>query len=136
MLYDRYKTRILFFYSSLNSFMPLFCFSFLIATLANVGFPGTISFIGEFLIMISFFNFNKIAFIFNSLSFFITAIYSFWLYNRVSYGPVLREYRFGDLSKREFIIIFPFLFLIILLGIVPNLFINIIELKVYNYLII
>jgi proton-translocating NADH-quinone oxidoreductase chain M len=136
MLYDRYKTRILFFYSSLNSFMPIFCFSFFIATLANVGFPGTSSFIGEFLIMLSFFNFNKIAFIFNSLSFFVTAVYGFWLYNRISFGSVLLEYRFSDLTKREFSVIFPFLFLIFFFGIFPNLCLNLFELQLYNYIIL
>lgn len=136
MLYDRYKSRIIFFYSSLNSFMPLFCFCFFIATLANVGFPGTSSFVGEFLIMISFFGFNKIAFLFNSLSFFVTAIYGFWLYNRISFGSVLREYYFGDLTKREFMVLFPFLFLIFLLGFFPNLCFNVFELQLYNYLIL
>jgi proton-translocating NADH-quinone oxidoreductase chain M len=136
MLYDRYKTRILFFYSSLNSFMPIFCFSFFLATLANVGFPGTSSFIGEFLIMISFFGFNKIAFIFNSLSFFVTAVYGFWLYNRISFGSVLMEYRFSDLTKREFFVVFPFLFLIIFFGIFPNICLNLIEIQLYNYIVL
>ena len=136
MLYDRYKTRILFFYSSLNSFMPIFCFSFFIATLANVGFPGTSSFIGEFLIMISFFGFNKIAFIFNSLSFFVTAVYGFWLYNRICFGSVLLEYRFSDITKREFFIIFPFIFLILILGIFPNMCLNLFELQLHNYIIL
>lgn len=136
MLYDRYKTRIIFFYSSLNSFMPVFCFCFFIATLANVGFPGTSSFIGEFLIMISFFGFNKIAFIVNSLSFFVTAVYGFWLYNRISFGSVLREYIFGDITKREFFVLFPFLSSILLFGIFPNLCLNLFELQLYNYLIL
>jgi NADH:ubiquinone oxidoreductase subunit 4 (subunit M) len=116
--------------------MPIFCFCFFIATLANVGFPGTSSFIGEFLIMLSFFGFNKIAFIFNSLSFFVTAVYGFWLYNRISFGPALLEYRFSDLTKREFFIMFPFLFVIFLFGIFPNVCLNLFELQLYNYIVL
>lgn len=136
MLYDRYKTRILFFYSSLNSFMPLFCFCFFIATLANVGFPGTSSFIGEFLIMISFFSFNKIAFIVNSLSFFVTAVYGFLLYNRISFGSVFREYRFSDLTKREFFVIIPLIVLIFLFGIFPNICLTLFEFQLFNFVIL
>jgi NADH:ubiquinone oxidoreductase subunit 4 (subunit M) len=55
VLYDRYHTRILKYFGGFNYFMPLFSIIFLILTLGNISFPGTVSFIGELLIILGFF---------------------------------------------------------------------------------
>lgn len=41
VLYDRYKTRLIFYYGSLVIFMPIFSILYLIFFLSNFGFPGT-----------------------------------------------------------------------------------------------
>lgn len=46
--YDRYKTRILFYYSPLATFMPIFSFLYFVFILSNSAFPLTINFVGEF----------------------------------------------------------------------------------------
>jgi NADH:ubiquinone oxidoreductase subunit 4 (subunit M) len=51
ILYERYHTRIIKYYSGLLSTMPIFATFFTIFTLANIGLPGTSSFIGEYLII-------------------------------------------------------------------------------------
>jgi NADH-quinone oxidoreductase subunit M len=51
ILYERYHTRIIKYYSGLLVTMPLFSSFFLLFTMANIGLPGTSSFIGEFLII-------------------------------------------------------------------------------------
>jgi proton-translocating NADH-quinone oxidoreductase chain M len=51
ILYDRYNTRIIKYYSGLLTTMPLFSCFFIVFTLANIGVPATNSFIGEFLII-------------------------------------------------------------------------------------
>jgi proton-translocating NADH-quinone oxidoreductase chain M len=134
MLYDRYKTRTIFFFQSLYTYMPHFSLFFFVATLANVGFPGTISFVGEFLILVSFFLYNKMAFLFSSLAFIVSAAYSFWLFNRICGGMFVRDFKFGDLSRREFYTISPFIFLIFLLGLYPKLILGTTELSVLNIL--
>jgi NADH:ubiquinone oxidoreductase subunit 4 (subunit M) len=48
VLYDRYKTRLIFYYGGLVYFMPIFSVLFFILILSNFGFPGTFNFIGEF----------------------------------------------------------------------------------------
>src|SRR3546814_809971 len=53
VLYDRYKTRIIFYYGSLATFMPIFSIIYFFFVLSNFGFPGTVNFVGEFLILIS-----------------------------------------------------------------------------------
>jgi NADH-quinone oxidoreductase subunit M len=52
ILYERFHTRIIRYYSGLSTTMPLFASFFTIFTLANIGLPGTSSFIGEYLIIV------------------------------------------------------------------------------------
>jgi len=65
ILYDRHKTRIVYYYGRLMSVMPIFSFFFFIFSFANVGFPGTINFIGEILLVL-----GVIEYSFNTHSFF------------------------------------------------------------------
>jgi NADH-quinone oxidoreductase subunit M len=51
ILYERHHTRIIKYYSGLLTTMPLFAIFFTIFTLANIGLPGTSSFVGEYLII-------------------------------------------------------------------------------------
>ena len=51
LLYERHHTRIIKYYSGLLTTMPLFSIFFTLFTMANIGLPGTSSFIGEFLII-------------------------------------------------------------------------------------
>lgn len=51
VLYDRYKTRLIFYYGSFVIFMPLFSVLFFLLILSNFGFPGTSNFVGEILIL-------------------------------------------------------------------------------------
>jgi NADH-quinone oxidoreductase subunit M len=51
LLYERHHTRIIKYYSGLLVTMPLFATVFTILTFANIGLPGTSSFVGEFLII-------------------------------------------------------------------------------------
>ena len=53
MLYKKHGTRLLSYYTGLTHLMPFFSFYLLIFCLANVGTPGTCSFIGELIIFIS-----------------------------------------------------------------------------------
>lgn len=52
MLYDRYKTRLITYYSGLATLMPVYATLFFILTLANMGLPLTSGFIAEFLILV------------------------------------------------------------------------------------
>lgn len=88
ILYDRYHTRILYYYGGLVNVMPIFSIILLVFILSNMGFPGTSGFVGEILVLISFFSFNyKVAIILAS-SMVFSAVYSLWLYNRVIFGEV------------------------------------------------
>jgi NADH:ubiquinone oxidoreductase subunit 4 (subunit M) len=60
VVYDRYRTRIVQYYGGLATVMPLYSSIFLFFTMANISFPGTSSFIGEFLILLGSFKVSKI----------------------------------------------------------------------------
>jgi len=53
MIYERHHTRIIKYYSGLLTTMPVFSTFFTIFIMANIGLPGTSSFLGEFLIITS-----------------------------------------------------------------------------------
>tara|TARA_R110001592_G_scaffold326921_1_gene607930 strand:- start:4892 stop:5290 length:399 start_codon:yes stop_codon:yes gene_type:complete len=52
ILYDRYHTRNILYYGGLVQMMPIFSIFFFFFTLGNIGFPSTVNFVGEFLILI------------------------------------------------------------------------------------
>jgi len=58
VLYERYSVRSLKYFGGLTYFLPIFAIVFLIFSLANISFPLTSSFIGEFLILMGFLKYN------------------------------------------------------------------------------
>jgi proton-translocating NADH-quinone oxidoreductase chain M len=83
VIYDRCKTRILYAYNNLVHVMPILAIMFFLLVLGNIAFPITSNFVGELLIFIGLIKKNIIIAFFSALSMIVTAIYSFWLYNRI-----------------------------------------------------
>jgi proton-translocating NADH-quinone oxidoreductase chain M len=127
ILYDRYKSRILKYYGGLVQLMPLLSFFFFFFTLSNMSFPGTSSFIGELLILLSCFFVNVEISFFAALGMILNGVYAIWLFNRVFFGSIkinnLYLY-YSDINKREFFILFLFFIFILLFGIFPNLILD------------
>lgn len=86
-------------------FMPNFATFFLILTFANIGFPGTSSFIGEFLILLGLFSVNSVVGFFAGFSVILSAAYAVWLYNRVFFGVCNTNYikKTSDVCVRDFV---------------------------------
>ena len=123
ILYDRFHSRILFYYTGLVHTMPLFVFVFFILTLANIAMPLTSSFVGEFLILAGIIKISISAVFFSSLNIILSCIYSLWLFNRIAYGNLKLQYfdfNGGDITKREFFILLPFLVNIFFFGFYPE----------------
>jgi NADH:ubiquinone oxidoreductase subunit 4 (subunit M) len=100
VLYDRYHTRLLFYYGGLTAVMPLYSFYLLFFSFANIGFPGTFNFISELNILIGVFLYSAILLFFMFLGFLFTVIYSIWLFNRVMFGALKTQYitSFSDIN--------------------------------------
>ena len=122
ILYDRYKTRLLFYYGGLVLLMPLFSTFFFVFILGNFGMPGTINFVGEFFIFLGIFFYNNFMIFFSLFGLFLTLVYSLFIYSRIINGLIrvffIRFY--SDYSRREYIYMFVFFFFTIYFGIFPN----------------
>ena len=94
--------------------------------MANIGLPGTSSFIGEFLIIVGSFLMNTLAGLFCASGMVLGVCYSLWLLNKILFGntKIVSIVNFKDLTRIEFFCLLPFLFLTLLLGIFPELIIN------------
>lgn len=128
-LYERYHTRIIFYYGNLVTVMPLLSIFFLLFTLGNIGFPSTSSFIGEFFIFIGLFKSNTFIAILTLFGLFISVIYSFLLYNKIFFFNALNHknyfIKYTDLNKREFLILFILLTFMFFYGVYTKSFFNI-----------
>jgi len=121
VLYDRYKTRLIFYYGSLVLFMPIFSIIYFIFILSNFGFPGTFNFIGELLLTYGGLSFSFIVIIITTFSLVLSLIYSLFLYNRIFFGliKVLFIRNYSDITRLEFFFLIIFSIIIILYGLNP-----------------
>ena len=134
VVYDRYRTRLVQYYGGLASTMPIYVFIFLFFTMANIGLPGTSSFIGEFLILAGSFKVNTSITFLGATGMVIGGAYSLWLFNRISYGNLKIQYttQFLDISSREFVTFLPLILGTLLTGLYPNIFLSSIHMSVNN----
>lgn len=132
VVYDRYRTRLVQYYGGLASVMPIYVFIFLFFTMANIGLPGTSSFIGEFLILAGSFKVNTTITFLGATGMVIGGAYSLWLFNRISYGNLKIQYtvKFLDVNPREFVIFFPLIVGTLSTGLYPNIFLTSIHMSV------
>lgn len=136
VVYERHHTRMVKYYGGLVHVMPVYIFIFLFFTMANIGLPGTGSFIGEFLILVGSYQLNSTITFFSATGMVLGGCYSLWLFNRIAYGNLKTQYLidFIDISKREFLIFFPLIFGTLIMGVYPNIFLDPIHMSV-NFLL-
>jgi proton-translocating NADH-quinone oxidoreductase chain M len=134
ILYDRYHSRLLYYYSGLVHTMPLYAIFFLFFTLANIALPGTSSFVGEFLLLSGIYKTSILTAILGCLGVVLCGAYSLWLYNRLIFGNLKFAYtlQFKDLTLKEFFVLIPLLILVLYMGLYPSFFSNFIHISVYN----
>jgi len=121
VIYDRTGTRIIHYVRGLVTYMPVFTILFFIFTLSNTGIPLTLNFLGEQLSLIGIWERSPIIAALGATGIVLSAIYSIFLYNRISYGiysPHLKPIK--DISRREFNLLLTLLLPTVLLGIFPN----------------
>ena len=122
VIYDRMHTREIAAYGGLVNRMPLYAFTFLLFTMANVGLPGTSGFVGEFLTLIGTFKASIPTAIFATTGVILSAGYALWLYRKIVFGeltkPSLASVK--DMTGREIMIFVPFIVLTILFGVYPK----------------
>lgn len=86
LLYDRYHTKFLLYFTGLGAHMPLFSIFFFLCTLANLSFPLFPNFIAEYLCLTSIFSVHSLyAYVF-CICQVLGTVASFWAFNRIIHG--------------------------------------------------
>jgi proton-translocating NADH-quinone oxidoreductase chain M len=125
IIYDRTGKRIINYIRGLATYMPVFTILFCVFTLANTGIPLTLNFLGEQLSLLGIWQQNPIIAILGATGIVLSACYSLFLYNRLSYGsysphlPILK-----DINRREYSLLISLLIPTIIFGIIPNVLLN------------
>jgi NADH-ubiquinone oxidoreductase chain 4 len=127
VLYDRSGTRLIYYYRGITQLLPLFSILFFILCLANCGAPLTLNFIGEFMSLYGVFERLPLLGIFASSSIILSAAYTIYMFNRISFGGSFSKFfeeNMNDLTKREFFLLFILVFFTVLYGIYPSLILD------------
>lgn len=101
-----------------------------------MSFPGTSSFVGELLVLISAFSINTLLAFYAGFGMVLNGVYVIWLYNRLFFGILNGDCikYYSDLNKREFFILLPLAILVLVFGIKPNSILNLIEYSIFVFL--
>ena len=135
-LIERKEKKYISFYSGLWKKMPFLGSFFFIFILGGIAFPGTTGFIGEFLILVGIFKVKFYLALLAGTGIILSAAYFLRLYGRIFFGNINSNISsISDLNNYEIAIFSLLVFLVILLGIYPDLLIKIYELPI-NKLII
>ena len=125
VLYNRYHTRIIAYYRGLALTMPVFTIVFFLFTIFNAAVPLSLNWAGEFLALVGAFQRSPIIGALGATGIVLSACYSIWLYNRISYGshsPYLTVT--SDLNRREFMLLASLLIPTVLFGFFPNIILD------------
>jgi NADH-quinone oxidoreductase subunit M len=124
VIYDRAHHRNLDNFRGLYEPMPLYGGISAIIFFAALGLPGLCGFVGEFMVVLSTWNYDKVFAILAAATVVITAAYVLWTVQRVFFGtnPAYKDY--PDIDLRELLCIIPLVILAVGLGIVPWLVLN------------
>jgi len=136
ILYNRFHTKNFKYFNGVVQLMPLFSVFFFLFIVSNFSLPGTLSFIGEFLIFNSFF-IKNIFFIHLCVFFSIllSSFYSIILYNKILFANPnsILLYEVKDINILEFCLLLPLVFFIVFLGFFPVFLLDLLLGDLYFY---
>ena len=129
IIYSRTKSRMIDDQSGIGQIMPVFSALMMFFLLSNSGLPGTSGFVGEFMVLIAAIKNNIIYAILASTTLVLAASYSLWLGKRVLFGEVNSDIvaSMKPLRLDEFWPLLILAILIILIGIKPDILLDISE---------
>ena len=134
VLYDRIHSRQINAYGGLVARMPKYAVIFMIFMMASIGLPGTSGFIGEFLVLVGAFKVNTWVAAFATMGLILSAGYMLYLYRRIIFGALTKDNlkAISDLDVREIVIFTPLLLIVIVMGVYPSLFLDVMHVSVEN----
>jgi NADH-quinone oxidoreductase subunit M len=138
MIYERTHTREIAKYGGLAKAMPIYTIFFLIITFSSIAVPMTNGFVGEFLVLLGTFGYNKGLAAVAVLGVILGAAYMLWMVKKVFFGEagetVIKHKEMTDLSMRECLVLTPIVVLIFWMGIFPKHFLGYSETSVRHFI--
>lgn len=131
MIYERTHSREISKYGGLALVLPLYTICFFIVTLSSIAVPLTNGFIGEFLILMGAYSYNKFFGALACLGVILGAAYMLWMFKKVFLGEKGElvdshggHHELKDLSLREFAVLVPLIVVVFWMGLFPGHFLN------------
>jgi NADH-quinone oxidoreductase subunit M len=121
VMYDRMHTRMIGDYGGVVNTMPKFAAFMMLFAMANAGLPATSGFVGEFMVIMGAMKANFwLAFV-AATTLITGAAYTLWMYKRVIFGAVANDHVrvLKDLNPREFAVLAALAAAVLLMGIYP-----------------
>ncbi len=122
VIYDRRHTKLMSEFGGLAKVMPNYATIFVIITMASVGLPLTIGFIGEYLSLAGFFKVSPLMTAIAGTSIILGAVYMLTVVKRTFFGPITKEEnkKLKDLNAKELVALVPLVLISIWLGVYPK----------------
>ncbi len=122
MIYERRHTKLMSEFGGIAAVMPKFAIIFGIMLMASVGLPLTIGFVGEFLVLLGFYEVSPVMTILAGTSIILGAVYMLRVMKFTFFGPLDNEEnkKLKDLNRRETWSLIPLVAIVIWLGVYPK----------------
>jgi len=136
VMYDRMHTRMIADYGGVVNTMPKFAAFMMFFAMANSGLPATSGFVGEFMVILAAVQVNFWLGFAAAISLILGAAYTLWMYKRVIFGDVANAHvaALKDLSRREFWLLGTVAVAVLVMGIWPRPFIDVMHVSVVDLL--
>jgi NADH-quinone oxidoreductase subunit M len=128
VIYDRTHKRGVYDFGGVFKVAPVYATIFMIVMLSSIGLPGLNNFVGEFLVLVGTFSVNKLWAVVAGFGIILGAIYMLHLYRNTMFGTTpagSATHLMSDVSDLEFGYFMPILAGIFILGVLPNIFLDI-----------
>jgi NADH-quinone oxidoreductase subunit M len=121
VLYDRMHTREIGDYGGVVNTMPVFAAFFMLFAMANAGLPGTSGFVGEFTVIMGAMQANFWYAFLAATTLIFGAAYTLWMYKRVIFGAVANHHvaELKDINLREFVVLGTLALAVLVMGVWP-----------------
>lgn len=129
MIYERTHSRELADASGIGKYMPFYVTYLAFFALSSLAFPGTNSFVGEFLILVGGFKYSKLITAFAIPGAVLAAAYMLRMLQKVVWGGEGNP-ELVDLNVREVVTLAPLLMFVFWIGLAPEPFMNVMHTSV------
>jgi len=136
MIYERTHSRELRSATGVGKFMPIYVTFLTFFSLSSFGFPGTNSFVGEFMILAGTFKHNTVLALAAIPGAVLAAAYMLRMLQKIVWGGTDNPDQswLNDLNVREIATLSPFLFFVFWIGLGPQPFIDLMHISITNLL--